>query len=714
MSKWGPTSRRQPVCRLPTQADTKDGRTGFSSRGKCPHSLLAVFSKRQVMSRERSTRNTPQDERSSPSETQSSGTTVLYVDGDSRRRAVETSRLADVGDSVEVRGVGVESGESLVASLSDADCVVSRYELPETDGIERCEQVRDHGFSGPFVLAVSEGSEQLASEATAAGVSDYVPVDGTPSDRLFERLADVLADHRSESSSTGLGNAVEHAADAVLITDPEGTIEYVNPAFEELTGFSRAEAIGRTPRILKSGQQDRSYYQQLWTAILDGEVWEEEVVNETKDGEEYIAHQIITPVTDADGNLEQFVGIQRDVTRRRTLEEQIERSAETFERLYTEIATESTDLQSRLQSVLKIGSTTLGYQLGYVTRIDDDSQRILAAVGDHEAIQPGASDPLERTYCRRTIESDEPTVVSDALEEGWADDPAFETFGLRCYVGAQIVVDGELFGTLCFGGEEPEQRLVLEAQQSTVKTVATWLGYELERHAYEARLERQNAQLEQFASVASHDLRNPLNVAAGHLDLAQETGADDHFETVATNHDRMASIIKDVLVLAREGTFVEETEPVALDSLAVDCWEGVETGDAELVVDGEPTVEGDARKLRHVFENLFRNSVEHAGENVTVEVGSTDDSFYIADDGPGIPESEREAVFEHGYSGSDGTGFGLAIVESIAEAHGWTIRLTESQSGGARFEFVTNGPLENGPASSTTAVERLLSTTDES
>jgi len=105
--------------------------------------------------------------------------------------------------------------------------------------------------------------------------------------------------------------------------------------------------------------------------------------------------------------------------------------------------------------------------------------------------------------------------------------------------------------------------------------------------------------------------------------------------------------------------------------------------------------------------------VEHADETVTVEVGSTDDGFYIADDGPGIPESEREAVFEHGYSGSDGTGFGLAIVESVAEAHGWTIRLTESRSGGARFEFVTDGPLENAD-SSTTAVERLLSTTDES
>ena len=688
------------------------------------------------MSRDRSAPNTPHDERSPPSGIPPSETAVLYVDGDDQRREAETTRLATALDSVEVHGI--ESGESLLASLSAADCVVSRYDLPNTDGIALCERVRDRDFELPFVLVVEDGSEQLASEATAAGVSDYVPADGSLPEGLAGRLKDVLAERRRLPTREGLGNAVEHAADAILITDTEGTIEYVNPAFEELTGYSRAEAIGQTPRILKSGQQDESYYQELWDAILDGTVWEEEVVNETKPGEEYVAHQIITPVTDADGTVEQFVGIQRDVTRRRTLEDQIERSAETLERLYNEIAAEGTDLRSKLQSVLDIGSTHLEYQLGYVTRIDDDTQQIIAAVGDHEAIQPGASDPLERTYCRRTIASDEPTVVGNAPEEGWDDDPAFEHFGLRCYVGARIVVDGELFGTLCFGGEEPEQQLVLGAQQSTVKTLATWLGYEIERHGYEARLERQNAQLEQFASVASHDLRNPLNVAAGHLNLAQETGDDEHFETVAENHDRMESIIEDVLVLARDGTFVEETESVCIESIAADCWAGVETSEAELVVSDEPTVQADADKLRHVFENLFRNSVEHGstssrpladdsvehgstssrtepgdsiehgGESVTVEVGPIDDGFYVADDGPGIPESEREAVFDHGYSGNDGTGFGLAIVASVAEAHGWTVRLTESDAGGARFEFVTAGSIQDDHSSVTDAVEGVL------
>ena len=670
------------------------------------------------MSKDRSARQT-HEARSPPAGDRSTDAIVLYVDGDDGRREAETTRLEAALDPVAVRGV--ESGAALAESLAAADCVVSRYELPETDGIALSERVRDRAPGLPFVLAVGDGSERLASEATAAGVTDYVPVDGRSSDRLADRVAAVVAERRRLPTTGGIKNAVEHAADAILITDTEGTIEYVNPAFEELTGFSRSEAVGRTPRILKSGAQDESYYQDLWDAILDGNVWEEEVVNETKTGEEYVAHQTIAPVTDAGGDLEQFVGIQRDVTRRRLLEDQIERAAETLERLYAEVADETTDLQSKIESVIDIGVTHLDYPLGYVTRINNGRQRVIAAVGDHDAIHPGATDPIERTYCRRTVTSDEPTTVSDAPREGWADDPAFEHFGLRCYVGARIVVNGEVFGTLCFGGEDPREELVLEAQQSTVKTLATWLGSEFERYRYEARLERQNTQLEQFASVASHDLRNPLNVASGHLDLARETGADEHFDAVAENHDRMAAIIEDVLTLARQGTFVEATEPVSLESIAVECWEGVETGAAELVVDGETTIQADAGKLRHVFENLFRNAIEHgatssraqSGESLTVTVGPTDSGFYVADDGPGIPDDERETVFDYGYSGSDGTGFGLAIVNSIADAHGWSVHITDSRSGGARFEFVVDGTGLQDRDPSAAAIERLLSSPEE-
>jgi signal transduction histidine kinase len=90
-----------------------------------------------------------------------------------------------------------------------------------------------------------------------------------------------------------------------------------------------------------------------------------------------------------------------------------------------------------------------------------------------------------------------------------------------------------------------------------------------------------------------------------------------------------------------------------------------------------------------LFENLFRNAVNHGGGEVTVTIGEIADGFYVADDGAGIPDDERDDIFEAGYSTADGgTGFGLAIVKEVVEAHGWEIRVTDSEMGGARFEII--------------------------
>jgi signal transduction histidine kinase len=150
----------------------------------------------------------------------------------------------------------------------------------------------------------------------------------------------------------------------------------------------------------------------------------------------------------------------------------------------------------------------------------------------------------------------------------------------------------------------------------------------------------------------------------------------------------METLIDDLLTLAREGNEVTDTQPVDLSTVANGCWENVETNQAKVRTDIDRRVRADASRLKQVFENLFRNSVEHGRADVTVTVGRLDDGFYIEDDGPGIPSDERDTVFEAGYSRStDGTGFGLSIVERIVDAHGWHIRVTDGADGGARFEI---------------------------
>lgn len=209
------------------------------------------------------------------------------------------------------------------------------------------------------------------------------------------------------------------------------------------------------------------------------------------------------------------------------------------------------------------------------------------------------------------------------------------------------------------------------------------------REQYRQELERQNERLDQFADVVSHDLRNPLNVALGRLELARTEFDSEDLDSVARALERMETLIEDVLSLARQGQPIGETEAVELASIVDRCWQVVDTAEAELVVDDDLAFLADADRLQQLLENLFRNAIEHGGSDVTIRVGALDSApgFYVADDGPGIPAPNRDQVFESGFTtDEDGTGFGLAIVKEIAEAHGWTIGVTASDAGGARFE----------------------------
>jgi len=236
-----------------------------------------------------------------------------------------------------------------------------------------------------------------------------------------------------------------------------------------------------------------------------------------------------------------------------------------------------------------------------------------------------------------------------------------------------------------------------------------------EQRQREAELRRQNERLDQFASVVSHDLRNPLNVASGYLDLAKDTGDLEKLDQVDDALDRMDHLVTDLLSLAREGQDVGETESVELSTVARESWLHVATGDASLEIADDTTIDADPDRLVELLGNLYRNSVEHcstdsegdgaphdatssqtvcsatadqAGDAPTVTVGTLaeGEGFYVADDGPGIDDDIDP--FDTGVTTSEeGTGFGLPIVQSIAEAHGWSVSATESDDGGARFEF---------------------------
>ncbi|MEZ3143819.1 sensor histidine kinase [Halobaculum sp. MBLA0143] len=200
---------------------------------------------------------------------------------------------------------------------------------------------------------------------------------------------------------------------------------------------------------------------------------------------------------------------------------------------------------------------------------------------------------------------------------------------------------------------------------------------------------------EAVAHVVSHDLRNPLDVAGAHLELARDEHDGTHLRRVAEAHERMEQIIRDVLTLARGERAIDASEGVDMGAVVETAWESVAADDVTVTVGDVPTTTADRPRVERLVENLLRNAVDHAGDTPTVEAGGLPDDagFYVADDGDGISATARDAVFEPGYTESgSGTGLGLAIVRRIAAAHGWTVKITDSETGGARVEVWFDDP----------------------
>ncbi|WP_415379070.1 GAF domain-containing protein [Halosimplex sp. TS25] len=353
---------------------------------------------------------------------------------------------------------------------------------------------------------------------------------------------------------------------------------------------------------------------------------------------------------------------------------------------------------------------------------DEYVESIVVTVDD----SPTGSGPGGRAIKTGEIQS-VPDVFADPTMEPWWD--LLESHGITSLAVVPIRHDDTVYGFFSIYTERDD--VFDDREQEVLSELGETIGHAIasiearERLARREReLARQNERLEEFAGVVSHDLRNPLNVAAGRVEIAGNEHESEHLAVATDALERMEELITDLLSLARQGAAVDEREQADLGALVDQAWATVDAPEATLRIDGVPgsnatggssesgpqertdgvpgsnatedelgAVECDPSRVRQLLENLFRNAVEHGGADVTVTVGRTADGFFVADDGPGVPADSRDEIFDVGFSTDDrGTGFGLNIVEQIARAHGWDVSVGESADGGARFEFTGVGP----------------------
>ena len=208
--------------------------------------------------------------------------------------------------------------------------VLFEYETGDAESIQLVAEFLHAGVSIPFILLTEDADEKTVAEIIESGAWNYLAKSQLDGATLVRTIRHTLALHSLQQEQQSaqellrkLLHAVEQSADTVLITDREGRIQYVNPAFEKLTGYAREEACGKTPRILKSGEQGPDTYQEMWKTLLAGQVYRGILVNRKKNGDLYYVEESISPVRDPNGEITHFSSNGRDLTERLRLEAQL-------------------------------------------------------------------------------------------------------------------------------------------------------------------------------------------------------------------------------------------------------------------------------------------------------------------------------------------------------------------------------------------------------
>ncbi|MXR50253.1 PAS domain S-box protein [Halovenus sp. WSH3] len=502
-------------------------------------------------------------------------------------------------------------------------------------------------------------------------------------------ITDVTERQRRAADLRRYQRIVEHLDDIATIIEPDGTITYVSPAVERILGYDPDELIGENG----FGYQPPATRGAVEEAI-----------------ETVLAHPdepqtVQTEFRRADGSMTWI-----ESTLRNRLDDDVISGILVSSREINERRTQKQRLRDRERQLSQLHEAT---------------RDLLGAETPHEVAELASQAAVEILdlplngihFYDEAVDGLAPAAVSDRSRELFGEIPTidegiawgvYETGEEQIYgdlsraedlYNSETPVESELYlplvdrGVFIISATETEAFTETDIELARVLAANTEaalerISTEQQLRDRETELETQNERLAEFASIVSHDLRNPLNVAQLRVDLLAEESDSEHLPAIDRALDRMADLVSDTLTLARQGDAVTETEEIDLAALVDTCWQTVATGGATVAVVDEATIRGDRSRLQHVFENLFRNAVEHGGPDVTVRVGRIDDGFYVEDTGPGIPDHAKERVFDPGHTSEDGgTGFGLTIVNRIAEAHGWAVAVVDGTDGGARFEF---------------------------
>ena len=437
---------------------------------------------------------------------------VLHIDDDADFADVTASFIERVNSSVTVE-TAVSAEEGLDRLDDSIDCVVSDYEMPEIDGIELLESVRQEYPNLPFILFTGKGSEAVASEAISAGVTDYLQKTGSTEqyELLCKRIENAVTKRRAQTNYQELFQKVPAG---LTMHDPDtGVIIDANLAFGELLGYEPDEFAGTHPGELSPNGSpfDRETANRLIQQTIETGQQQFEWQDQTKTGD-IVWVMVITKQATIDGH-QRVIAVVQDITEKKERERELERKEHI--------------IQEMDDGVVVIQDQTITYANPAISEIISYPTEALLGDPMGKYIAPEYRETVRRRYEERLAGNDPPKTYEISLLANDGETVPVEITAAR----------------VRYGGEP--------ATVSIVRDIT-------ERKQQIRTLERQNERLEEFASIVSHDLRNPLDVATTRLELAMDACDSPHLADIADAHDRMERLIDDLLVLARQGEQVRE------------------------------------------------------------------------------------------------------------------------------------------------------------
>ena len=497
--------------------------------------------------------------------------------------------------------------------------------------------------------------------------------------RHLALLRDVTERKGADAERRVRSTALTAAASGILVTDAQGRIEWVNPEFTRMTGYTLDEIRGETPRVLKSEQYDAEFYARLWTTIEAGRVWRGEMVNRRKDGTLYSEEQSITPVRENGGpasRITHFVAVKQDISERKRAEATLQRSEEYYRSL----------IEHALDLIIVLDADgTIRYASPSVERMLGEQPEDL--VGTNALIRLHPDDrPRIRTLFftgQRT-----PGFTASAEYRFRHRDGSWRMFeGVGCNL-----LDHPSVAGIIVNARDVTDRKRDEATQEQLRVHL--------RHS-----EKLAAMGALLAGVA-HELNNPLAVVTGHTALLLARPGDPavsaRAEKIGRAAERCGRIVKNFLALARQ--YPPERTSVSLNQIVEDALEvlayplRVDNVDVVTELSADlPALAADEHQLQQVLVNLVTNAHQAMREvggvrRLTVRTGVNGSAgptwLEVADTGPGIPAEVEARLFEPFFTTKpigQGTGLGLSICRGIVESHGGRIIVEGGPGGGATF-----------------------------